>query len=449
MEYLVLTSSKLREAADELEPLEEQEEEIRGELGLEEKWLRTQPISNEYDIATNMAKKFNMNLSQVKKKLEEYPEDCACEDKDIPKLVKELRTYRRKVKGDNKFKLTKGIENLINSYTSHLNDCIKSIYWLDKYNYPLKQMKFDEVDLKKIHSMKSYDSRSSLVDVLCKYWEADLEIKSVAYSKEYSLLSKQMKESRKEFRKILKDIPHQSVRKNLNNQVNDFIKKSVCDNPGISSREIHDRMPSKLYKLCSPQIISKHIKKIGITNINGSNYKLPDEIKKDLYAYTASFIDSDGYITMDKSYNPRVGLVATGDRGKAFMIQIQKELGIGKLHLDQKSPQGTRPVNRLNFYSQAECHELLTKCRPYFRMKGKNADLLLELIKMKQGFKKEEWYKGRCEEIFKLMKWENHKDHVGYNFAQYGIDPTIVAKLHDNCKMDVMSELDTIAKEGE
>jgi hypothetical protein len=82
-------------------------------------------------------------------------------------------------------------------------------------------------------------------------------------------------------------------------------------------------------------------------------------------------------------------------------------------------------------------------------MKGKNAELLLELIKMKQGFKKESWYKGRCEEIFKLMKWENHKDHVGYNFAQYGIDPTIVAKLHDNCKMDLMSELDTIAKEGE
>ena len=111
---MVLTSSKLREAADELEPLEEQEEEIRGELGLEEKWLKTQPISDEYEIATNMAKEFNMNLSQVKKKLEEYPEDCVCEDKDIPKLVKELRTYRRKVKGDNKFKLTKGIENLIN-----------------------------------------------------------------------------------------------------------------------------------------------------------------------------------------------------------------------------------------------------------------------------------------------------------------------------------------------
>ena len=443
---MVLTSSKLREVADELEPLEEQEDEIREQLGVE-KWLHQQPLVDEYALATDMAKAFNMNLSQVKKELEKYPDDCDCDGQDISKVVKDLRKYRRKVKGENKIKLTKGIENLINSYSSHLNDCIKSIYWLNKYEYPLRCMKYDEMDLKKIHSIKDYNSRSNLVESLCKYWEADLSIKDITYSTEYATLFKQMKEAKREFRKILKDIPHQSIRKNLSSQVDDFIKKSVCDSPGISSRQIHDRMPNKLYKICSPQIISKQIKKIGITSLNGSNYKLPDEIKKDLYSYTASFIDSDGYITMDKSFNPRVGLVATGDRGKAFMIQIQKELGIGKLHLDQKSPQGTRPVNRLNFYSQADCHELLTKCLPHFRMKGKNAELLLELIKMKQGFKKEEWYKGRCEEIFALMKWENHKDHVGYNFAQYGIDPTIVAKLHDNCKMNVMLESENILKE--
>ena len=453
MEYLALTSSKLREVADELEPLEDTQREIVEELGVEEdpsvkiaSWLRQQPLSDEYEISTNMAKAFNINLSQVKKELEIYPEECTYENQDISKLVRSLRKYRRSVKGDDKIKLTKGIENLINSYSTHLDDCLKSIYWLKKYTYPFKLMTFNETDLKKIHSIKTYDERSNLVDILCKYWEANLDIQNVPYSKEYSILSKQMKTAKKEFRKVLKNITHQSVRKNLSHQVGDFIKKSVCDNPGISSREIHDRMPRKLYKICSPQIISKQIKKIGITNIDGANYKLPEAIKKDLYSYTASFIDSDGYITIDKSHNPRIGLVATGDRGKAFMIQIQKELGIGKLHLDQKSPQNTRPVNRLNFYSQADCYELLTKCRPHFRMKGKNADLLLELIKMKQGFKKEEWYKPRCEEIFALMKWENHKDHVNYNFAQYGIDPTIVAKLHDNCKMDLMNDLDTITK---
>tara|TARA_R110002051_G_scaffold258430_3_gene317754 strand:- start:295 stop:549 length:255 start_codon:yes stop_codon:yes gene_type:complete len=77
-------------------------------------------------------------------------------------------------------------------------------------------------------------------------------------------------------------------------------------------------------------------------------------------------------------------------------------------------------------------------------MKGKNADLLLELIKMKRGYKKEEWYKGRCDEIFKLMKWENHRDHVGYDFIKEGIDVENIVKLHDNCKMNLMNNMENI-----
>ena len=61
---------------------------------------------------------------------------------------------------------------------------------------------------------------------------------------------------------------------------------------------------------------------------------------------------------MDKNHNPRVGLVATGTRGKAFMQEMHKSLGMGRLHLDQKSPQDTRPVNRLNFYSAEEVKKL-------------------------------------------------------------------------------------------
>ena len=99
---------------------------------------------------------------------------------------------------------------------------------MNKYNYPLKQMVFNEVDLKKIHSVKDYGTRSKIVDSLCKYWEADLDIKSVSYSKDYAQLSKDMKVAKREFRAILKEIPHQSVRKNLSDQLDNFIKKSVC-----------------------------------------------------------------------------------------------------------------------------------------------------------------------------------------------------------------------------
>jgi len=456
VEYLGSTSDAIQEKTnqiiEEIEPDEQAIEDAIREAGYDdviENWLNNQPVADEYDTIKLMASEFKTNLTETKKMFDNFPREYIVGEKDIPSVVKSLRKYRRTLKGEEKIKLTNGIETLIKAYSSHLDDCIKSIYWLSKYESPLRKMNYTEQDLKKIHSIKDYTRRTELVDILCKYWEADLDIKDVSYSTDYAKLSKKMSDAKKDYRKFIKGVSHQSVRKNISDQLQEFIIENVCSSPGISARELHDKMPTKLYKRSSPQIISKAIDKNDITNINGSYYKLNNDIKKDLYAYTASFIDSDGYITIDKNYNPRVGLVATGDRGKAFMIQIQKELGIGKLHLDQKSPQNTRPVNRLNFYSQADVHELLTKCRPHFRMKGKNADLLLELVKMKRGHKKADWYKGRCEEIFKLMKYENHKDHVNYDFTKYGVDIETVAKLHDNCKMGAMDDLDAIVKEGD
>ena len=126
------------------------------------------------------------------------------------------------------------------------------------------------------------------------------------------------------------------------------------------------------------------------------------------------------------------------------MHEMRKSIGFGKLHLDQKSPQNTRPVNRLNFYSQEDVVNLLTKCLPHFRMKQGNANLLLELIRMKKSYKKAEWYKPRCDEIFKLMKWENHKDHVGFDFTKEGIYVDDISKLQGNCKMSAMDELEGI-----
>ena len=464
MEYLVLTSENIiKVSADEIDELADKVRVIDGEktkvmeeaglpidednTKIELSWLKNQSIMDEHELVRNMSVEFKTNLSETKKMVEEFPREYLIDGNDISNTVKTLRKYRRTLKGENKIDLTKGIDTLITAYSSHLDDCIKSIYWLNKYEPPLRKMNFTEQDLKKIHSIKDYNTRMGLVDILCKYWEADLELKDLNYCKEYSKIHKEMGVSKRGFKKYLKNITHQSIRKNISDQMSDFIVKSVCNSPGISARQLHERMDNKLYKRASPQIISKAADRLGITNIDGSYYKLNSDIKKDLYAYTASFIDSDGYITIDKSHNPRVGLVATGDRGKAFMIQIQKELGVGKLHLDQKSPQNTRPVNRLNFYSQADVTELLTKCRPYFRMKGTNADLLLELIRMKKSYKKADWYKNRCDEIFKLMKYENHKDHVNYDFTQYDVDIETVAKLHDNCKTSIMDDLESIIKE--
>ena len=124
------------------------------------------------------------------------------------------------------------------------------------------------------------------------------------------------------------------------------------------------------------------------------------------------------------------------------MEEMHKSIGFGRMHLDQKSPQQTRLIQRLNFYSQDDVTNLLTKCLPHFRLKKGNAKLLLELIRMKKGYKKTDWYKPRCDEIFKLMKWENHKDHVGYDWLKEGIYLTDITKLQKNCKMSTMDGLE-------
>jgi len=432
----------LRELAD----LKDEEDEIReelGELDTIQNWVSTMPIMDDYEVAMSVSKKYNINVTKAKSQLDTFPKEYRISEKSIPTIVKELKKHRRTLKGEEKRTFTKAIENLISAYSSHLGDCIKSIYWLAPYETPLRQMRYTESDLKKLHSIKDADTRRKVIDILCKFWEAEL-YRGDNYNSDYSSLTKTMTNSKRKFRKVITGISNQSIKNNISKQLDNFVLKSVCENQGISARQIYDRLPAKLHRRASPQIICKVADKLSISNVEGEYYKLPMEIKKDLYAYTAAFIDSDGYITMDRNHNPRIGIIATGNRGKAFVTELHKELGIGKLHLDQKSPQATRAVQRLNFYSQGDITKLLEKTRPYFRMKGDNADILSELIRIKKNHKKASWAKDRMAELFKLMKWANHADHVNYDFSKDGIDVENIYKYKENSKMSVMDELEKV-----
>ena len=445
------TPDEKREAAQRLEQVADLEEEAEQakeqvEQTLEVKLtgvLRNLSVIDESEAIAKICQSLNVNATVARKYLPVFPDKYLVQEQYIPDVIKTMRKERRSLKGEYRTKMSKAIDTLIDGYSAHLEKCVDSIYWLSPYKSTLQKMRYSEGDLLKIHGIKTIEGRRQMIDSLCKYWEAELQQQQVPYGKEYSSLQKTMNNSKREFRKQVRDLSN--IRKSIKDETNEFILKAVCNHQGISAREILDSMPSKLFNRNNMKIIPQLVKSLDITDVDGAYYKLDSEIKKNIYAYTAAFIDSDGYITVDRNMNPRVGLVATGDRGKAFMLEIHKALGIGRLHLDQKSPQNTRPVNRLNFYSQSDVTELLTKCLPHFRMKGKNAELLLELIKMKQGYKKADWYKGRCDEIFKLMKYENHKDHVGYDFSKDGIDIETVAKLHDNCKVDLMNEMENLS----
>jgi len=441
-----LNSEKLQQLTDkvkEVEDLTSEQRQLEQEMELEAKmlWLSGRPLTSHGDLVKEYAEDFNMSYTKANKTLDLSLKEYTIENKNIPVLVKDMRKFRRTLKGEPKIELTKSIDNLIDAYSDHLEKSIEKIYWVSPYKSILKDMSFSESNIIKLGNIQDVNSKREVIDSLCKYWELKLEMKDMPFNKKYAILSKQASQAKKEFKKLVKS---QSSTKGMKNRIKESILKSVCEYPGISSREIHEALPENLKKKSSPQIVSKLAITQNITNVDGAYYKLNDDIKKDIYAYTAAFIDSDGYITMDRNNNPRVGLVATGERGKAFMIEMHKSLGMGRLHLDQKSPQDTRPVNRLNFYSQKDVHELLTKCRPHFRMKGPNADILLELVRIKKGHKKESWAKGRMGELFKLMKYHNHKDNVNYDFSAYDIDLDSISKLEENSKMSWMDKLEGI-----
>ena len=379
-------ADKYRQAARQMNRLAELDEEeaevkdsIEEQLDTELKSIFSNSyVMSEHEEITKLSSQFNINATDARKMLNGFPNEYVIQEHTVPDLVRKMRKARRSLKGEERIRMAKAIDTMIDAYSDHLNKCIESITWLNDYKTPLYKMRYNEKDLSKLHKMKSSELRRETIDALCKYWEAELSQKDMAYGKEYSDLHKEMRQAKKDFRNVIAKITNQSITKSKRQRQEEFILKTVCENPGITAKAIHDRMPNPMFKSTNANIISKSIKKLDITSCDGAYYKMPSMIKKNIWAYTAAFIDSDGYITLDRNMNPRVGLIATGERGKAFMMEMHKSIGFGRMHLDQKSPQATRLINRLNFYSQDDVTNLLTKCLPHFRLKKGNAELLLE-----------------------------------------------------------------------
>ena len=107
-------------------------------------WLDEIPIRDHESIAKEYAKRFNLNLTDAKKQLFTYPEKYEIQGNDIPQVIKEMRNFRRTLKGQRKLTFTKSIDNLIDAYSDYLHKCMDSIYWVKKYKVPLTQMNNSE-----------------------------------------------------------------------------------------------------------------------------------------------------------------------------------------------------------------------------------------------------------------------------------------------------------------
>ena len=89
---------KLREEAQrvsELAELKDREQEIKDQLETVDKWVSTLPLMSDYEVALNVSKQYNMNITEAKSQLDSFPKQYVISDKTIPDIVKDLRKYRR------------------------------------------------------------------------------------------------------------------------------------------------------------------------------------------------------------------------------------------------------------------------------------------------------------------------------------------------------------------
>ena len=248
---------RLKQKEEEIKRLSaEKNEEVQASL-----FTNTHVLS-EHEEITKLADHLNINATEARKQLNNFPNEYLVQDHTIPDIVRKMRKARRALKGEQRIKMSKAIDTMIDAYADHLQKCIGSITWLNDYTIPLSKMRYNEKDLVKLNKMKSSELRRETIDALCKYWEAELEQKDMAYGKEYSDLFKTMKSAKKEFRNAINKITNQSISKSKKQRQEEFILKTVCENPGISAKGIHERMPSQLFKISSPNNISKVIKKL-------------------------------------------------------------------------------------------------------------------------------------------------------------------------------------------
>jgi len=242
-------------------------------------FLNTGYVLSEYEEIEHISKHYNINATDARKQLT-YPNEYNIDGQTIPDLVKKMRVARRELKGEQKERMTKAIDNVIDAYTDHIMKCIDSIHWLSPYKHPLLKSNINEKHLRKLEKMKTTKERRKVVDTLCKIWEKDLTIQDMAYSKEYAQISKQIKAAKKECKDTVEKINTQTITKSKKVRVQEFVLKTICENRGIGAKKIHDMMPSTLHRHTNSNMISKMVRSMDVINDNGSYYKAPSMIKE-------------------------------------------------------------------------------------------------------------------------------------------------------------------------
>ena len=356
-------------------------------------------------------------------------------------LVKRLRKARRGNK-DNRDEIDSFIKDVRTIKSLETDITIKSLSWSDGYENIIKQLGLDDRKLKSLR--KFGESRCVNLERACIMWDnAEQTLKMLDEHEDVWGVEEQQAwagsmRDRSEARKMWSATLHPT----------DKLKKAEQDFLQFAANQLMEKGPMKATTIRSNFSDAGMLKKAQtdrklttLINMYGENYDIVKGavrntyvvissdglVMKDVWSYSAGFIDADGYITITERGEPRAGMIATGDRGKVHCEDLFKTLECGILSTDNKVyKDNQRSQHRLQFYSKADLRKLLGGVSPHLKMKSIQAKAVLAYIDEKD--------KTRKQELKRLVRYENWKDDKKKSRALldgWGIDMDTIGKYRE------------------
>tara|TARA_R100001460_G_scaffold108341_1_gene159151 strand:- start:1518 stop:2843 length:1326 start_codon:yes stop_codon:yes gene_type:complete len=321
--------------------------------------------------------------------------------KSATQIVKELRKARRVFK-DSREEIDSIIDNVRKIKSMEVDATLKSLNWSQGYEGTVRDLGVSEKDLRSLRLFGN-TRKSSLVRA-CNTWDAANdalhkldEFEDVWGEEEKNAWVNAM-QMKQDARKMWRNSLHQFD--NLSKEQQKWLKMSkeqVELHGSMSARAITENLIQKGVSRLNPNRLSKLLKMYG-EEINiiksprkGEYMSLSKDglIIKDPWAYAAGFLDADGYITITERGEPRAGFIATGDRGRIHCEQLHKNIGAGRLQLDQKVyKNGQKSQHRVSFYSKDDLTKLLAKITPHLRLKDRQAKAVSAYLKESDPIRK-------------------------------------------------------------
>jgi len=349
--------------------------------------------------------------------------------KDANSIIRMCRKMRRHDKS-NRNNYDDIISDIRTLKAMEVDTTIKDLSWSLGLDDVIRNIGLDDKTLKALR--KFGESRSTSLQKACQqYLKAVTVLQHINDKSEWNDADQDNWVAalglKKDAQKMWKNTLHQiDLLSKADVAALNFTSNVLEEEGPLSSREILRRGMDVLDKSMTTSKLGSLIKMYGeeIDVYRGASrgtfVKMGNDglIIKDIWAYTAGFVDADGSIFISKRGDPRVTIVASGAEGKMHCEDLQKLLECGRLVSDQKLAKNTvKPVHRLIFSSKDSIRALLKGILPHLKLKSLQGKAVMNYIDEKDSMRKNELY-----QLVTFNNWKEHKSKAESLLNEWDLD---------------------------